>query len=60
MYLPSELTPDDTPVYLVVTVTRATGAHRIENIETDLGQAERMAEIKQGFVLEIDRVADYR
>lgn len=60
MYLPSELEPKDTTLYAVVVVRRATGARHIEHIVEDESHALQLAEIVEGFVLEIDKIADYR
>lgn len=60
MYLLAELDPDNAPKYLVVRVLHTTGARLIEHIVSDINEAERLARMCGGYVLEIDNVADYR
>lgn len=60
MYLPSELDPKDTTLYAVVVVRRATGARHIERIITEEAHAIELAKEIEGYVLEIDRIADFR
>lgn len=60
MYLPSELDPRDTTLYAVVVVRRATGARHVERIVTEEQLAIDLAREMEGFVLEIDRIADFR
>jgi len=60
MNLPLELDPQDSPLYAVVRIIRATGSRRIELLTGDLTRAEREAADEGGYVLEINRVADYR
>lgn len=60
MYLPSEFDPVDEPLFLIVEVTRATGARKVTCITTDPEHAKNMARISHGYVLEINRTDDYR
>ena len=60
MYLPAEFDPAEAPMYLVVRNVRTTGARVILNIVGDLTRAEELARNARGYVLEIDRVADFR
>ena len=60
MYLPYELDPRDTELYLVIVPARTTGARQIEHIVTDREHAASLARIHHGYVLEINRIADYR
>jgi len=60
MYLDFELNPAEAPLYLVIRTIRSTGARWIEHIVTDHAQADKLARVIGGYVLQIERTADYR
>lgn len=60
MYLPFELDPQDQTLYAVIEPVRATGSRKITHIVTDEQHAIDLARVAGGYVLEIDRIEDFR